>query len=273
MPSFFLGQLLLMARAAGHSTMGYLNGQISTNGWLLYFPEALAVKEPLGFLLRFAREPGHCGALSGRRARGWILFIPILFVLAVSMRSRYQLGIRHLLPVLPLMYLFAVIQLARRKMIAPLLGLMLLTAIETAAVHPDYLAFFNFASGGPSHGERYLLDSNLDWGQDLYRLSIWLKSDEAAGRNYTIRCAYANGPLLEQFGLDPAALKATPHGLFAISKNVSHRFEGAQKMACDAAGVELGEDYSWLSRYPLVKHIGYSIDVFDLDAKDVPAKP
>src|SRR6185436_14377916 len=126
--------------------------------------------------------------------------------------------------------------------------------------------FFNIASGGPSHGERYLIDSNLDWGQDMYRLAQWLKSDEAKGRDYTIRCAYATGPLLSELGLDPSALSVTPHGLFAISKNVAHQLENA-KAEPGNAGVLPGEDYSWVSRYPLVKRIGYSIDVYDLDAK------
>jgi 4-amino-4-deoxy-L-arabinose transferase-like glycosyltransferase len=271
MPSLFLGQLLLAARAAGHSQPGYLNGQISTDGWLLYFPEAIAVKEPVGMLLAVVVAIAAAVVVKQWRFRAWILFIPILVVLAVSMRSRYQLGVRHMLPILPLMYLFAVIQLTRARWTLPLLGMMLLAGVETAAVHPDYLAFFNFACGGPSHGDRYLIDSNLDWGQDIYRLSNWLKSDEAKGRDYSIRCAYATGPMLQEFGLDPAALQAKPHGLFAISKNVFVRFDGAQKMQGQDA-VELGEDYSWVTRYPLVKRIGYSIDVYDLDAKDTSAK-
>ena len=271
MPSFFLGQLLLASRATAQVTPGYLNGQISANGWLLYFPEALAVKEPIGMLLALIFAVVAAIVVRQWRFRAWLLFIPVCVVLAVSMRSRYQLGVRHLLPILPLIYLFAVMTLTRAKWTGVLFATMFLAAIETAAVHPDYLAFFNFACGGPSHGDRCLIDSNLDWGQDIYRLSNWLKSDEAKGREYTIRCAYATGPMLQEFGLDSSALKAKPHGLFAISKNVLHRFEGAEKMQGQDA-VDLGEDYSWVTRYPLVKRIGYSIDVYDLDAKDSAAK-
>jgi hypothetical protein len=68
-------------------------------------------------------------------------------------------------------------------------------------------------------------------------------------------------------GLNPNAVTDPPHGLFAISKNVEHRFQDAVR---DPDGrITLGEDYSWLSRYPIVKRIGYSIDVYDLgnDAK------
>ena len=138
--------------------------------------------------------------------RSVFLLIPIVMYLVVSMKSHYQLGIRHLLPILPLMYIFAALQFARLKCLTPLISLLILLAtIETAAIHPDYLAFFNFACGGPTHGDRYLIDSNLDWGQDVYRLANWLHSDEACGRDYTIRCAYTNDQMLKEFDLNPAA--------------------------------------------------------------------
>ncbi len=278
MPSFFLGQIFLTARVA-RGDLSYLNGVISREGSLLYFPEALVVKEPLGFLIaliagvmilifykslsvsRFTKGTGK-----RIRERDLFLLIPIVLYFAISMHSRYQLGIRHLLPILPLMYLFAVMQFARIGRMLPLVGLIALATIETAAMHPDYLAFFNMLSGGPRKGEYYLVDSNLDWGQDLYRLSQWLKSSEARGRPYTIWCAYATTPLIKELGLDPASLKWSPHGLLAVSKNVEHGLNTTIE------GIPLGEDYSWLSRYPIVKRIGYSIDVYDLDTKDANPK-
>jgi hypothetical protein len=267
MPSFWLGQYFLATRASqGHAT--YLNGNVSYDGWRMYFPEALVVKEPIGFLLALLVGVGIL-IRSPRSLRAWVLLIPTLIYFAISMLSKYQLGIRHLLPVLPLMYLFAAMQFLRVRREAALVFVMLLAMIETAAIHPDYLAFFNVASGGSIRGDRYLIDSNLDWGQDLERLANWLRSYEVQDRPYSIRCAYATEPLLRELGLNPAALSGKPHGLFAISKNVLHRLELADH---GKGSVMLGEDYSWVSRYPLVKRIGYSIDVYDLDAKDSPAK-
>jgi len=164
-------------------------------------------------------------------------------------------------------------QFARMRRLAWLAPLILLTFIETATMHPDYLAFFNVVSGGPRRGERLLLDSNLDWGQDMGRLAKWLKSNEANGRPYTIRCSFVNEQLLHALGLNPAALTASPQsGLFAISKNVRHRFQVAERDESPDGQPIPGEDYSWLSRYPVVKRIGYSIDVYDLDAKDLQSK-
>jgi hypothetical protein len=271
MPSFWLGQLFLASRAGSSGQLAYLNGELSYRGWIGYFPEALVLKEPVSFLLAFFAA---CGILlfasrpPRRCLRTLTLLVPVVFFFAVSMRSRYQMGIRHLLPILPLMYLFAVIQLVRIRRSAVLVVLVAGAFIETAVLHPDYLAFFNFACGGPRYGDRYLLDSNLDWGQDMARLAAWLKSDEAKGRDYSIRCSYVNEQLVRTLGLDPAALSGKPRGLLAISKNVEHRFLIAERDDSNNPEVLLGEDYSWLSRYPVVKRIGYSIDVYDLDAKD-----
>jgi hypothetical protein len=271
MPSFWLGQLFLASRAGSSGQLTYLNGELSYQGWPLYFPEALVLKEPIGFLIALVVACA-IAALVKRRPRRALrmlcLLIPIGFFFAVSIRSRYQIGIRHLLPILPLMYLFAVMHFVRVRRAIPLMALIALTFVETALMHPDYLAFFNFACGGPRHGDRYLLDSNFDWGQDMARLAAWLKSDEAKGRPYSIRCSYVNGQLLTALGLDAAALGGKPHGLLAISKNVQHRFQVAERDESPDGSVILGEDYSWLSRYPVVKRIGYSIDVYDLDAKD-----
>src|SRR5205814_1112626 len=187
MPSFFLGNLYLSVRAAT-GQVAYLNGHLSGSGWWLYFPEALAVKSTIGFLLALTAAQVFFAIGPRRRPlRSCILLVPSAVYFVIAMHSRYQLGIRHLLPILPLMYLFIAMHLSSGRRAIALLSLILLAGIETAAVHPDYLAFFNIASGGPRNGERYLIDSNLDWGQDRWRLTKWMKSDEANGRDCVIR--------------------------------------------------------------------------------------
>jgi hypothetical protein len=47
-------------------------------------------------------------------------------------------------------------------------------AVGTLANHPYHLAYFNEIGGGPARGWRLLVDSNLDWGQDLKRLKAWM---------------------------------------------------------------------------------------------------
>jgi hypothetical protein len=195
----------------------------------------------------------------GRQWRGWrmrhVLLPPAVF-LAAAMTSNIDIGIRYVLPAIGFLYLFAAIQLARPGW-AWLLGcLMLCAAVETAAVHPDYLGYFNLAAGGPSRGDRFALDSNLDWNQDVYRLADWIRAN-APGRPCAIRLAgQRNAPLLRQLPLNPDALVASPHGrMLFISKNVRL----------------IDRPLPWLSRYRPIAQIGDSIDVYDLTT--VPPNP
>ena len=45
-------------------------------------------------------------------------------------------------------------------------------------IWPHYLAYFNELAGGPRNGYRSLVDSNLDWGQELRKLKRWLRERE-----------------------------------------------------------------------------------------------
>jgi hypothetical protein len=51
-------------------------------------------------------------------------------------------------------------------------------------VRPHYLAYFNQIAGGPAGGWRHLVDSSLDWGQDLPGLKAWLDVHASGERVY-----------------------------------------------------------------------------------------
>ena len=53
----------------------------------------------------------------------------------------------------------------------------------SAWIHPHYLAYFNWASGGPDRVPPRLIDSNLDWGQDLVELQRWWKENIPTSRS------------------------------------------------------------------------------------------
>ncbi len=261
MPSFVAGTFFQLS----HNNIGhhaYLNGKLSFNGWWYYFPEAFALKSPIGLLAALVVSICLAGGsyLMVRRRispRSLVYVIPLAF-LAISMRSPINIGVRLLLPAIPFAYLFVAVQLGRRRGLLVLIPLMALAAVETAWVHPEYIAYFNALAGGPSGGRRYLADSNLDWGQDIARLATWLKSDANRGRSYSLRVDDTeDAKLVEYLGLDPAALSAKPHGLFAISVNNLARLQT----------FSVGPDYSWLDAYPMVKRVGESIYVYDLDQK------
>jgi hypothetical protein len=258
MPSFFLG----LARLAAHNRLGhaaYLNGQVSSTGWWYYFPEVLALKSPLGFLAALLIAIGCC--LFRRQWRLWptrALLIPFAVFFGAAMAAKLDIGIRYILPALPFLYLFVAAQLARPRWIILLAALILCSAMETAAVHPDYLSYFNVAVGGPANGDRFALDTNLDWNQDVFRLADWIGAN-LHGRPYAIRLnGNRNKPLLEKLGLDPKSLDASPHGKILFMSKTARLIDGR---------------LAWLSRRQPIAHVGYSIDVYDLTGPPRPDEP
>ncbi|MBK8899853.1 MAG: glycosyltransferase family 39 protein [Anaerolineaceae bacterium] len=155
----------------GHSS--FLLGQVNVGGWWFYFPVLFAVKTPLpllllvgvGLFLFIRRWPW-----SWPQVWVWLL---VGGIAGASLISRVNIGYRYLLPILPLLFvLMGGIwpQVRTRGRWALGLGLLWLV-VESAWLHPHYLAFFNQLAGGPGSGWRVAVDSNLDWGQDLAALA------------------------------------------------------------------------------------------------------
>jgi hypothetical protein len=168
---------------AQESRPAFLHGQVSDAGWWYYFPATLAVKTPVPLLLLVAAA----ALCAGRRRREWEseLFLwlpPIVYMLLVMTRS-LNIGHRHLLPIHPYLFILAgrevdaLLQQPARLARAGAVGLLLWYGGGTLRLHPHYLAYFNEIAGGPANGHRWLVDSNLDWGQDLKGLKAWM--DEA----------------------------------------------------------------------------------------------
>jgi 4-amino-4-deoxy-L-arabinose transferase-like glycosyltransferase len=183
-----LGLVYLVADAHLFPRVSYLAGALSERGWWYYFPAALALKAPLATLILAAL--GVAGTLSGaattaqdRAARRWasilVLGLPLGF-LAVAGTSSLDVGLRQVLPLYPFLLILAgggaAVCLRWRRPLGAALALAAIAwvAVASARIAPDYLAYFNEAAGGPDRGIRWLVDSNLDWGQALRRLPAWL---------------------------------------------------------------------------------------------------
>jgi 4-amino-4-deoxy-L-arabinose transferase-like glycosyltransferase len=256
----------------------YMLGRWSRQGWWYYNFFALLVKEPEPLLLLLVLAPwfwrkrprgkGSGGTGPGGKDATMFLVVPALVLLVfLSFFNRLNIGIRYLLPVLPFLYLLvgpvieAIHRHPRRWLrwggATLLLGYYAATAV---AVSPAWLSYFNPVSGGPAGGGRLLLDSNIDWGQDLYRLPALrpkLGEDEPLGLLY--------------FGhVDPAlyGIKYTPippqpvRGLLAVSVNFLHDYPYYIAMPDgQVALVEQGH-LDWLRGLSPVARLG-SIWVFD----------
>jgi 4-amino-4-deoxy-L-arabinose transferase-like glycosyltransferase len=264
MPSLPLGIIKLL----GHLRYGhwaYLNGQFRLQGWWYYFPESLLLKSPIALLAGLL----IAGLLLFKRPRPQLmtviaLLIPPAIFMASAMKSNVDIGIRHILPVIPFLYLIVAAQLVRARLMPLLLVLICVAFVETAVAHPDYESYYNIAAGGEAGGGKYLSDSNIEWGQYVGELSDWLHEPAQAGKPYTLRLfMYPMTPLLEHLGLDPAATTRPPSGLFCISQNVQSGLLGPSHDNSETPSP--AHDYSWLKAYPLVARFG-AINVYDLSA-------
>ena len=169
----------------------FFAGEFGQHGWWAYFPVAIAIKTPIALLILAA--VGLIVAVARRRALDGFAVIcviaPIGLFLAASMSSSLNIGVRHVLPIYPLMTLLAGVAareaLAARATLArgALAAVVCAGALETMRIYPDNLAFFNALVGGPAGGSAYLTDSNLDWGQDLKPLKRWMDANQVAHIN------------------------------------------------------------------------------------------
>jgi hypothetical protein len=170
----------VQARSIARSS--FLMGETTTTGRWYYFPVAMAVKTPLTTILMLAAA-SVWAARSVSKGRivdqTWTLVAfagPAAILFALAMSSALNLGIRHVFPVYPVIWLsigLAVASLSlQRARVASVIALAG-SSVEVARQAPDHLAFFNALAGGSTGGARILSDSNLDWGQDLPLLARW----------------------------------------------------------------------------------------------------
>jgi hypothetical protein len=165
------------------SRPAFLFGQYSETGWWYYFPATFLLKTPLPLLVLLAAGLATARRTAAERRVEWLVFLPLAVFLALGMTRRINIGHRHLLPAYPFVLVIAgrVASLAfgprsRQPWLRTAVGLLCLgQALATARAFPHFLAYFNELGGGSSNGWRHLVDSNLDWGQELKGLREWME--------------------------------------------------------------------------------------------------
>ena len=256
-PELFRGLIAFFTHGSGGHP-AFLLGEVRLHGWWYYYLVVIAVKTPLPLLA--LSIGGAAYAVRARRTEGWPAMIPIAGVIAVlvpALLSRVDLGVRIVLAVYPFLALLAARSvvtawrapgtrttvLARRSALAALVASMLVTPVRA---WPDYLAYFNPVAG--RHPERVLVDSNLDWGQDLYRLADTVR---ARGID-SIRVHYFGSSQLSSVGLTNARRLARDErttGWVAASETF-------------LAGVWSDTSLRWLARRTPVARIGPSMRLY-----------
>ena len=200
----------------------YLLGEWSKAGWWYYNFAAFTLKESpvLIVVIVLAAITAIKNGLDHKLWRRELWIPCLLIALPLLFLNRLQIGVRYLIPFYPFLILglVPVLRVLSRRTLA--IGLAAVSLIAGFAF-PNYIAYFNPLALAIGKPEELLLDSNLDWGQDLYRLRGI--NVEAKG---PLQLLYFGHVSPSTSGIDFQVLPATPvKGLIAVSANF---LEGAE---------------------------------------------
>lgn len=311
---YLLGVLMVLQRSAGGNNAFFL-GQLSAQGWWYYFPLIYLMKESLPHLIiigfgAFFASARMAGAFKNGINSAYKKFteyiqvhfaeFAILIFIAMywfsSVTSPLNIGVRHVLPTIPLFYILATGSLRKWFSSHPhelvldywqrvenyfhhlfnfwiktaILSILVIWAsVEVIIAAPYFLSYFNEPSGGLKNGFYYATDSNFDWGQDLKRLKIWVK--ENLEPDEKIAVDYFGGG-------DPAYYLGDQFVPWWSAKGFSPKDEGIEWLAISANTLQgalaepiqgfiknPADEYRWLENpYGFIERAGTSIFIYRL---------
>jgi len=244
---YMLGVLMVIQRSSGGNT-SYFLGEVSAAGWWYYFPIVFLLKEPIPSLIIIALavfivlwsfiKKIFKKELSFKNLSDYIgvsfpefsMFTFTIFYWLYSIRSPLNIGYRHILPTIPLIYILSTVVLRKWsknrvyfeggffknlfkfiiqtfKSSAKTAFIIILAFwffLETVSAYPYFLSYFNELGGGVYNGYKFVTDSNYDWGQDLKRLKIFVENPPTGEQIDKIAVDYFGGGNLKYYLGDKA---------------------------------------------------------------------
>lgn len=301
---YFLGLMMVIQRASGGNTTYYL-GEVSASGWPSYFPYAYFLKENIAFHLltllalflairkiKNSHEK-NMGAFLDWLKDNFVLASSLIFIIfywAYSIKSPLNIGVRHVLPTFPFIYLLVSRELASwlyrpspeepksfgdwlrslyESFIKPipkliLISLLILWLVTSILItFPFYLSYYNEIIG-IENGYKYIVDSNYDWGQDLKRLRDLVQNDKTfSGQKIYLDYFGGGSPgyyLGRQFEPWFSAKGPPPSGsYFAVSATI---LEGSRGKGVRGITIRPEDSYYWLQGLEPIRRAGLSIFIF-----------
>ena len=255
--SYLLGVYTQLAAAKGWKD-NFLFGQISSQGWWYFYWTAFLIKTPIAFIITCAVALGM-RETPRRRGETFLLISMIPMIIIFSLPTKINIGIRYILPLFPLLCILAgkVANIESVKWKRLLVVLCIWYAGSTLWIHPRYLAYFNEFTGGPGNGYKYLVDSNLDWGQSLHELSGYVRSDDITDA----KIKYFGPPgVMKYYGLENSRLEncGPSAGIWAVSATY------LQNLYLDDRHC-----HDWLRKLEPKEVLGHSIFIYDVSENDL----
>ncbi len=221
----------------------FLAGEYSIFGWPSFFPLAFLWKTTLAVLLglvpavisltlRWRKTPALIRNDLWRTAP-LLVFFGLFWTICLT--SKLNIGHRHILPTYPILYVLLgawVASLGGRRLwrvivTGLLIGGHALACLQSA---PHFLAHFNQAAGGSANGYRLLVDSSLDWGQDLPALKDWLDENNRGPAAQDVFLSYFGSGEPNYYGI-----RSTRLPFINGFKFIHPRYEPAAGLYCISA--------------------------------------
>ncbi|MEW6040629.1 MAG: glycosyltransferase family 39 protein, partial [Elusimicrobiota bacterium] len=266
---YFKGFLNTLAyQTRGQAT--YCWGKYSNTGFWYYYLVVLLFKTPLPLLLSFI----FFFVRGVNKDIKFISFTTIALFLLIASVNKIQLGLRYILPVYPFLFLIAAAGLKNIifdagikpifKIILPVF-LCIWYIISSVRIHPDYLAYFNELAGGPENGPAFLVDSNIDWGQDLKTLKKYVEKNGISD----IILSYYGAALPGYVGFKFQDLLS--FGIWGEKNHLNSKKPVKEILAVSVTnlkGLYFGQAghnlFKWLENKKPDAMLGYSIYVYDI---------
>lgn len=262
--TFLTGVKGVQLTSNSDASWNYLRGEISRKGFPHYFFVAFLVKStPAMLALTLVILAG--GTLL-RRPEALALLVPVVVLFVMAIPSSFNIGVRHILPVYPLLAITGAGILAARfqrffRLAAALLVVSVLVSLRSS--HPYELGYFNFIARG--HGEAWLSDSNIDWAQDIERLQRLLR---ARGWDDDTRLVLFTSPVhwpeLQEHMVEMGPL----HGRYALSIYMEQMGPALiTALEGPAAGAQMKKLVDALPKAKVLAKVGASITVYEIKAE------
>ena len=270
---YLLGIMLVVGRVGGGNATFAL-GHLSDKSIPWYFPFAWLVKTPITIIILFFSS---LVAYFTKRKKsketiwlGVLLLTPIIVYWGFTLKGSLNIGIRHLMPTVPFVLLFIgwllyTIWQQHRLWLKLVVGALIAFMVgSTISYYPSFIGYFNeFVPRGDRY--KYLIDSSLDWGQDMLRLKKYVDDNEIKD----IKVDYFGGSMRSYY-LPQSKPWHSSYGPTTGWLAISATFYQSSKLY---GPMEKKWSYSWLDDYKPTAEIGGSILVFHITADDLRAHP